>query len=1025
MIFLNYGVMKKILIYGFYLLAAAVLTAGCIKDEVAAPAAASGDKLTLRMPDVQEVAVTRAATEAECRISSLYVLVYRSGALVYKQTAAAAAVTGNGTAQPSVDLTYSLQTDDKVYVVANYPASVGTLLQGLATGAAESGLSALLVYDNPTYSRVMQRSETQPMYGSVTWSEGANTCTLMRSLAKASVVVDDSSLFAGKTMSFILAGAPQKTSMEVVYDTDADKYEIPNAAGLGGTWSTTVNADEMIPLTSENYCAPYPISIDAGGVSVDKNTFDKRRSALILCAAGASNTKEYYRLDFSRQLTSTTVTDDASNEYLDIEPNTHYVFHVKGVKSGGYTSAAEAWKNPGSNIEYTVTVSGDGWKSSTGNGQYLVRTDRDTVLVLKNVAVASDLVKFACQIPDAGQKPGGELPGSVDTRVVSLVGWDKETPVPVERIQLCTSDGTPVENNTFDFSGETIPADGYRLKYIAGADVPSGRVYVKIRYGNIDHYVPLASLMFYVRTNVNTITYQGRKNATLEVRSYYLALGTSIYSPCPWTAEFSVDGGASWTNSAPDMLSGFPESGRGSYATPREGFPTEFKFDVAAQTVVSDNPHNDVLRATQNVSGVYDLSTKGGRTAMNTANCYLISAPGSYTFPLVYGNGVKDGAPNTGAYTVSVSGTSVLDRFLNYRDAPIDDPYIYNDSSIQLTDACLVWQDAPNLVSGIALAADKQSIRFDVDRSTIRQGNAIIAVRDASGTIVWSWHIWVTDYNLGSDLRRVTNYQGNEYTAMPVNVGWCDREIASSEARSVMVRITQDKTGLSQTFTLDQTAYLNDRPGHNPYFQWGRKDPMLPAAGNMVDKDFYTDLPEYAFDKSGKGKISIGGAIQHPHVFYNYGEAGTEFDWCTERYFNLWGASTNVIEYAVGVKTIYDPSPVGYAVPPGGFATGISATGGEVSLVSQFNVEGGFDAGWNFYCEKGGKGGLIFLPAAGSRSLVSGHTLSLGRIGYYWTSSTYNYDNGTAYHFTFTADKLAPTASTSRPSGHSIRAVRE
>ena len=35
--------MKKILIYGFYLLGAAALLAGCIKDDVAAPAPVSGD----------------------------------------------------------------------------------------------------------------------------------------------------------------------------------------------------------------------------------------------------------------------------------------------------------------------------------------------------------------------------------------------------------------------------------------------------------------------------------------------------------------------------------------------------------------------------------------------------------------------------------------------------------------------------------------------------------------------------------------------------------------------------------------------------------------------------------------------------------------------------------------------------------------------------------------------------------------------------------------------------------------------
>ena len=115
--------MKKILIYGLYLLAAAVLTAGCIKDEAAAPALRGGDRLTLQLPEPQQVAVTRAATAAECRIGSLYVLVYRGGVLAHKQAFAAAAVSGNGTAQPFVDLDYSLRANDKVCVAANYPAS--------------------------------------------------------------------------------------------------------------------------------------------------------------------------------------------------------------------------------------------------------------------------------------------------------------------------------------------------------------------------------------------------------------------------------------------------------------------------------------------------------------------------------------------------------------------------------------------------------------------------------------------------------------------------------------------------------------------------------------------------------------------------------------------------------------------------------------------------------------------------------------------------------------------------------------
>ena len=40
---------------------------------------------------------------------------------------------------------------------------VGTSLQGLADGSAESGLASLLVYDNPACGRVVPASEEQPM----------------------------------------------------------------------------------------------------------------------------------------------------------------------------------------------------------------------------------------------------------------------------------------------------------------------------------------------------------------------------------------------------------------------------------------------------------------------------------------------------------------------------------------------------------------------------------------------------------------------------------------------------------------------------------------------------------------------------------------------------------------------------------------------------------------------------------------------------------------------------------------------
>ena len=71
--------------------------------------------------------------------------------------------------------------------------------------------------------------------------------------------------------------------------------------------------------------------------------------------------------------------------------------------------------------------------------------------VVENDGISTAIldVSFACHMPDAGQKPGGDLPGSVETRTVTLGGADRKTPVSVSKLQLCKSDGTPAAGNTF------------------------------------------------------------------------------------------------------------------------------------------------------------------------------------------------------------------------------------------------------------------------------------------------------------------------------------------------------------------------------------------------------------------------------------------------------------------------------------------------------------------------------------------------------------------------------------------------
>lgn len=510
--------------------------------------------------------------------------------------------------------------------------------------------------------------------------------------------------------------------------------------------------------------------------------------------------------------------------------------------------------------------------------------------------------------------------------------------------------------------------------------------------------------------------------------------------PLSWSAEFVEDDGSGGYNviARPEWLTAFTASGDGGMSA------KTFMATITAQQGVTSNAHNDALQAASPVNGTYDLSISGGTAPMNTANCYVINAPGRYSLPLVYGNAIEDGGTNASAYTSQASGEYVLKSFVNHLDAAITDPYIYNNAGCTPLDAVLVWQDEENLVTNVRLAEDGHRLIFDVPQATIKQGNAIVAVRDADSRIMWSWHIWVTDYELGSDVRTVTNYQGIAYKMMPVNIGWCDGETTIYDARSVKVRFTQAETGAMQVITLTQPSHTVVNSGNQPYFQFGRKDPMLPgirnASGSTVDKGCYSD--GYAFDKSGKGKVAIGLSIQDPHVFFNYGGVVPR-NWCSTTYYNLWSADNTVTtanDNAV-VKTIYDPSPVGYHLPSSNVFTGFTYNGDTASGSSSFGTR--FNSpytsttdftdnfGWELYCNKmtgegsyDTAGGTVFVPASGSRDSSTGTVSSVGSIGFYWSAGPYLTSSG-GFGLLFSLSSIYPLDAGSRSYGLPVRPVRE
>ena len=409
----------------------------------------------------------------------------------------------------------------------------------------------------------------------------------------------------------------------------------------------------------------------------------------------------------------------------------------------------------------------------------------------------------------------------------------------------------------------------------------------------------------------------------------------------------------------------------------------------------------------------------------HTANCYVVRSPGYYRFPLVYGNGIKDEKVNTNAFSTNVSQPetfygelykisnslpistgnnasitgSVLTNFVDHYGGAdnsaggndIVSPWIeeqcqaYGGDEYVITSAEIVWQDAPCLVTDVKIRefdADEEKTRkficFQVPYDAICNGNAVIALKNKLGNVMWSWHIWVAPEGGAVSTKPIKNRRvlGNytesdtdasnwtreesTFELMQAYLGFCPEETRTYTAREGVITFKQvDENGndlgvggtASITFDVEgESITYND---NCPTYQWGRKDPILPFyndGSGMKDKRYYKndrkvyaengDASDFYSSSQGTKKVSWGIAypekMAHGVINSSAGTSVTGGNWCTDLYLNLWNANCNelpMFSYNSGVdaaefhnefndivaipvvKTIYDPCPAGYELP--------------------------------------------------------------------------------------------------------------
>lgn len=457
-----------------------------------------------------------------------------------------------------------------------------------------------------------------------------------------------------------------------------------------------------------------------------------------------------------------------------------------------------------------------------------------------------------------------------------------------------------------------------------------------------------------------------------EVKSYrYRTYDKNVVQSVAWKAENTGFGETDKATDQPvagvalgDILDSFTSEGNGSTAEKGESC----LVDVTRTTMHTDYPGDETLKG-ETPKGTpenpYDLSTSNGTLAQETANCYVINAPGTYKLPLVYGNGLKNGE-NSSAYS----------GFKNHLNDQITSPYIYANTGCVPYDCCLVWSDGFFMFRNVHLSEDGKWLVFTVDADYMQQANAVVAVRDAKGDIMWSWHIWVTERSL-SETHEVDDYfePSIKYHLMQCNLGWVDGKMVYYNERNLKFQFVQEGSGEIREMEVVQSGVAFDyKDVGSTYYQWGRKDPLVALRNwDAVGRDDYrlheTGSPEYVYTVDQNDKASVNMAIQHPNVFYTSMNFPDAVLWNNQD-----GGGTDNSKDSQ--KTIYDPSPRGFKVPvPRAFA--VLVNGGTEGSGSSDPVKDGLNGyklneepynKYRVYTKKNGEGELIPFTATGQRA---------------------------------------------------------
>ena len=423
------------------------------------------------------------------------------------------------------------------------------------------------------------------------------------------------------------------------------------------------------------------------------------------------------------------------------------------------------------------------------------------------------------------------------------------------------------------------------------------------------------------------------------------------------------------------------------------------------------------------------------------------------------------------------------------------DPYFHHTKTAASdapapVEAKVIWYETAMgepTISGIT------NNEFTVTVPSGQYGNALVGVYDTAGKILWSYHIWAPEDDptkaVNPDdpkaMKRYKNTYTGEYDVMPMAIGATKVAVPNEEVNQNRI----DGAGL--------------------YYQWGRKDPLgrtgkwadkspvavttVPDAlnginaatetaggtgsffnnpvydntkdktqmnvlyltkalkdGGYIDAITATTLKVNEVDGISVDRYMIEQTIANPTRFILVKE-GFDLDWAGQANNYLWGnpKGTEYPRMSQTYKSIFDPCPDGYRVPPADVWINITTTGRNTSNKWELNVKGkngvgqtddtAFQKGLECYYEGMGEsvtdengttgtytepenGKVDFYGVSGFINFSTGQIAGVGQQSHCWLSSP----SGTkASDFQINISEGRPNILYQKTYGFPVRCVKE